>query len=204
MSYSQNDEEAAIIAFFRPRSEAGRFLDIGAHDGVTLSNTRRLFELGWHGTVVEPSPCVFPKLMDLYRDREEMNLVNVALVAGEPRILKFYDSRGDFVSTFDEKHRALWAAPGSDRGGIPYQPIYVAATTVGRLLESFPGPYAFISLDVEGINWDLFRELSLQQLGCEMVCVEYQDKLTEIEAHAVAQGYRRYHLTSENALYVRR
>lgn len=200
--YSQNDEERYILGYFEDR--AGKFLDIGAHDGVNLSNTRALAERGWSGTLVEPSPVPFQALMGNYRERSDVNLVNAAIVSGEPRLLRFYDSGGDFVSTFDEAHRQVWGSPSGSRSeGVKFQPIYVSATNMRALLASFPGPYEFVNLDVEGINHELFFDMSLEEMGVQLICVEYQDKLHEIEERARVQSYFRYHLTSENVLLVK-
>lgn len=200
--YSQNDEEKYILQHFENR--VGRFLDIGAHNGVNLSNTRALAERGWTGTLVEPSPAPFKALMDTYRDQSDMVLVNAAVVAGEPRLLLFHDAGGDFVSTFDEAHRQLWGARGADgREGVKFQPIYVSAINMAQLVARFPGPYQFVNLDVEGVNHELFFEMQLEALGVELICVEYQDKLREIEERAAAQSYFRYHVTSENVLLLK-
>jgi hypothetical protein len=59
MKYSQNNEQEIILNFFNGR--IGRYLDIGAFDGVAASNTLALAELGWQGTVIEPSPWVFKR-----------------------------------------------------------------------------------------------------------------------------------------------
>lgn len=197
MSYSQNDEEGVILRFFEGR-EPGRFLDIGAHDGVRLSNTRALSDLGWTGTLVEPSPMPFAALMAAYRERAGCNLVHVAVLPTlppPPRILRFHDSCGEFVSTFDEAHRELW------EGSAPFQIIHVAAATAHELLDAFPGPYPFISLDVEGINLQVFTDLPLRRLRCELICIEYQDRLDEIRTHAASLGYEEIHRTSENAIF---
>lgn len=198
--FSQNDEEDVILSFFHGRAP-GRFLDIGAHDGIALSNTRALALLGWGGMLVEPSPAPFCALMDTYR--HGMVLVHAAICA-DPGLFIMYDSRGDFVSTFDEHHRGIWAADSGMRKGVTYQPIVVAGITIAQLTDKFPGPYAFVNLDVEGINLELFNQLKLAWLGVELVCVEYQDKLREMDEIASAQGYRRLHVTSENALYAKR
>lgn len=196
--HSQNDEEAVILKFFE-MSPPGKFLDIGAHDGVTFSNTCALGELGWTGTLVEPSPVAFQALMYSYKHRPEMNLVNVAMVPTASKVIRFFDSGGDMISTVDETHRALWAANPK----VNYRPIYVAGVSVDMLLAALPGPYAFVNLDVEGINYELFAQLPLRELDTQLVCVEYQDKLSAVEARAVQQGYQRLHLTSENVLYAR-
>lgn len=202
VKYSQNDEEEKIIEFFNGKS-VGRFLDIGAHDGVNLSNTRKLAECGWGGVFVEPSPAPFLALMNNYKGREDVDLVNVAIVPGQRKLLKFFDSHGDFVSTVDESHRNLWANSSPGRNGIVFQPIFVSGIPVAELLVRFPGPYKFLNLDVEGINFEIFNELPLIDLQVELVCVEYQDKLLQIEEAAARQGFKRYHVTSENVLLVR-
>ena len=43
--YSQNNEEQVILDYFG--NKIGNLLDIGANDGITLSNSRKLIELGW-------------------------------------------------------------------------------------------------------------------------------------------------------------
>ena len=200
MSYSQNDEEAHILAHFAGRA-SGRFLDIGAHDGVVFSNTRALAELGWTGTLVEPSPAPFVKLMNNYWGRNGMNLAHVAIVPDRSRILAMADSRGDFVSTFDKAHEKLWAAPGADgREGIKFQEIFVYGLTFSDLFRTFPGPYQFVNLDVEGINVELFRELPLRELGVELICIEHEGRIRAIEARAEAQGFKNIHANHENVL----
>src|SRR5262245_41414582 len=89
MNYSQNNEQQIILDFFQ--GAIGTVLDIGANDGKTLSNSRRVIELGWRGTLVEPSKKAFKKLSDLYADCQDVEVFNVAisLVAGEQ---DFYES----------------------------------------------------------------------------------------------------------------
>jgi FkbM family methyltransferase len=207
MSYSQNDEEAVVLRLLGERP-ARRFLDIGAHDGVTFSNTRRLAEIGWGGTLVEPSPIAFAKLMSVYEKRTDIALVHAAVVADGPMgLMRFYDSHGDMVSTADEAHRALWSGARGHRvagqhvpAQVAFQPIFVAGISVAGLIEEFPGPYAFLNLDVEGHNFGLFKRLPLRQLGVSVACVEYQDKATEIEAIAQMQGYSVVHRNTENLI----
>lgn len=204
MRYSQNDEEDVILQCFKDRSPA-RFLDVGAHDGLRLSNTRALADRGWTGVLVEPSPAAFSALMDVYREQPGNALVHLAVVPkGKAGILEFSDSRGDFVSTFDPAHRGMWEGRKGhiDGGGVQFQPIHVAAVDFEGLVVAFPGPYAFVNLDVEGINFELFNELPLRKLRVEMICVEYQDRLDAIERCAMGQGYKRAHLTNENVLLV--
>jgi len=209
MSYSQNDEESMILRLLAGKVVSKRFLDIGAHDGVTFSNTRKLSDDGWAGTLVEPSPSAFIALMRNYEGRAPVELVHAAIVAEGPQcLLKFHDSHGDMISTLDEKHRGLWQGrPGhvkvlgaAVRPKVGFQPIYVAALSVASLIAQFPGPYDFVNLDVEGTNFELFGALPLRDLGVAVACIEYQDKKKEITQLATAQGYTVAHTTNENLI----
>lgn len=212
MSYSQGDEEGVIARLLSGRAMSRRFLDIGAHDGVTFSNTRRLADEGWTGTLVEPSPAAFVSLMKNYEGRANCDLVHAAIVeAGPQRLITFHDSHGDMVSTLSDDHRSLWQGRGGHQkaigkpipGNVNFQPICVAALNVVDLIAQFPGPYDFVNLDVEGTNFELFRAMRLRSIGAAVACVEYQDKKQEITQHAAAQGYEVAHTTNENLILKR-
>ena len=62
--YSQFGQDVFVYDNFFENKRNGIFVDIGAHDGITLSNTY-MFEktFGWHGWCFEPNPTVFSKLI---------------------------------------------------------------------------------------------------------------------------------------------
>ena len=191
--YSQNDEEEVILEYFKGREE-GRFLDIGAADGKTLSNVRALYELGWRGVLVEPNPYSFMFLLKNYPEGD-CKLVNVAvsLIGG---LQKFYLTN-DMVSTFDEAHRKLW------ENIVKYQEAYVNVLSVVDLLKSFPGPYPFINIDVEGMNWDILTHIPLESLGCELICIEFGEQKDNIVALLEDEGWKLIHKNAENFIYAR-
>ena len=79
ISFSQNDCDWIIRKYFKDKFD-GRFLDIGAGDGVTFSNTKLLYDMGWCGISVEPSPSLcecFGK--NIMRDR--VKLITACLTA---------------------------------------------------------------------------------------------------------------------------
>jgi len=52
--YSQCGQDKWLIENLFAKKTDGVFVDIGAHDGVTLSNSFYLESLGWSGVAVEP------------------------------------------------------------------------------------------------------------------------------------------------------
>jgi len=60
---SQNGEDGMIAKLFQHLAiERGTFLEMGAGDGVFLSNTAELRRKGWNGVLIEGDPTEFYKL----------------------------------------------------------------------------------------------------------------------------------------------
>lgn len=62
-SYSQYNQDIILYNNFFKTIDKGYFVDIGAHDGVSLSNTKFFEDLGWEGICIEPQPDVYKKLV---------------------------------------------------------------------------------------------------------------------------------------------
>ena len=62
-SYSQYNQDIILYNNFFKTIDKGYFVDIGAHDGVSLSNTKFFEDLGWEGVCIEPQPDVYKKLV---------------------------------------------------------------------------------------------------------------------------------------------
>jgi FkbM family methyltransferase len=195
--YSQNDEERHIVEHLSGIAPAdGRFLDIGAYDGKTLSNTYRLVELGWGGLCIEPSPYCFTQMLNIHRGNERVQLLNTAVIPGaHAAILPFHDSQGDAVSTLVDSHVARWSS------SVKYRSFFTQAMPLRAVFAQFGVNYDFINLDVESLNIDLFRELPFDQLTrLKLICVEhdghYPEMLTELAKH----GFRLLAQNGENII----
>lgn len=197
-TYSQNDEQAFILEHFK--GEKGRFLDIGAFDGATFSNTRALAELGWGGVLVEPSPESFLALKRLYRDRPDVTLVN-ALIGYDWQLVVFHDSP-DAVGTANQAHYEKWKGAGQ------YQDVMIPETPLAHLLYKLPGPYDFITIDTEGTSLQVLRNLvhlqnDLGYIPPKLLCVEVDD-FEEMQLFCRQHGFTIVHRTSENVLLTQR
>lgn len=191
--YSQNAEEKHILKFFGDRT--GRFLDIGAFDGITFSNVRALYELGWKGVMVEPSPCCFTSLIRNY-PKNDVELVNVAL--GTTSGVAVLHASEDAVSTLSESHQELWKTAAN------FRKITINQLSVSDFLKAFPGPYEFITLDVEGTNWELLQQIPIMDLGCEMLCVEFGEDGSVMKAYLEGLAWELVYSSAENYIFVRR
>lgn len=184
MSYSQNDEESVILRYFG--SEKGRFLDVGAYDGRTFSNTLALVERGWSGVCVEPEPESLAGLKQLHGKNKGITIAPMAVdVVSGTRM--FYTSHGAAVSTLDYDHMVKWSADAQ------FDAIEVDAISPDELLETYKGPFDFFNLDVEGKNVDLLEMFPLSDMGVKLVCVEHDRQYDRILNHCACHGLNRVH-----------
>ncbi len=195
--YSQSDEEKHILEFFKGR--VGRFLDIGAFDGKTFSNTLRLAEEGWSGVLVEPNPRSFLGMMRNYEENpkvrpENMMFVNTA-VAPARGFAEFYTT-DDAISTLDAAHRDKWRRDSD----VPYRTAHVYVVTASDLLSTFSGFFDFINIDVEGGNWELASTIDFGATGASLLCIEHDSKIEQMENYCAQWGFKRVHVTDENIL----
>jgi len=197
--YSQNREEEFIVDLLDARKRIGHFLDIGAYDGKTFSNTLRLAELGWSGVCVEPSPTVFPALLKLHAGNERIALVNAAVTAASG-FIDFWDAGGDAISTTDQAHREKWTKGWK----VDYKKIIIYGVTFADLFTQFGTVFDFINLDVEGVSADMTLRLPLQILEkCKVLCIEHDDKMAEIQAYTGRYGFQYVYHNGENLILSR-
>lgn len=199
--YSQNDEEKVIVDFFG--SKIGRFLDIGAYDGVTLSNTRKLLELGWSGVMVEPDPRSFWDLINSCRQFDKATFVNSAVSAcSEIRKMtieccKTRTWATSINSDLVEKGMVVEPFPGK---------IFVKTIGTVELFEGF-GPVDFLSLDAEWEDDAILREIPAKTLkSIQLICVECRnnDHRSVLKQFATEHQFKVHHETPENLIIANR
>src|SRR2546428_3922916 len=89
--HSQHAQDRFIDIFLLHGKREGVFVDVGAYDGVALSNTYYFEkELGWSGLCIEPNPLAYERLA---RTRKCLSL-NCGVGANE-KTLEFLKLPGD-------------------------------------------------------------------------------------------------------------
>lgn len=198
MSYSQNEEEKYILQALLPAfddSISPRFLDIGAWNAKDLSNTRALFERGWSGVMIEPSPEPFLGLLREYGLNPQIQLVCGA-VGVDRSITKFYAS-SDALTTSSESNYERWKPSGGFYGSFN-----VPVITIQEIIDRF-GEFEFVSIDAEGNSVDLFLALLATEMRPKCICVEFDQRAEECDKAAAANGYRIIYSSAENMVFVR-
>lgn len=196
--YSQNDEEKYILEAVGDAQ--GIFLDIGAWDGKTFSNTAALVDRGWSGVLVEPSPSSFNTLRERYADNPKLQLVHAA-VGEHCGLVEWWDSGGDGVSTTSEKHFRTW--DGTAKFNPPY---LIGQVTVGCLFDSMQQLYdrkiGVVSIDTEGTSISILKDLLRYHVSAKVIVVEYDLQDKEIGEFVKTFGFEPTYKSSENLVLV--
>lgn len=174
---SQADELAVICSLLRqdfPRW----FIDVGAHDGVTFSNSRSFVEAGWTCLLVEPHPTTFATLTSNSSDWPNALLVQCA-VSSKPGQLPLYIGRdqGLMNSTLStDDNRWMHATRSSES-------VLVKVETLTDLLQrhGFPRDISVLSIDTEGMDYDVLVGLDIDRFRPRIIVTE--EYLLNLEKH---------------------
>lgn len=195
MVYSQNNEQDIILAHFG--DHIGTFLDLGAFDGVRLSNVRALAEKGWSGVMVEPSPGVFKQLQENYREFPAVELFQCAVGIGTTE-LDFYNNE-NAVATLLSNEMERW------KGVEQFTQIKVQCVEVNELInKSKYQKFDFVSCDIEGADLDVIQRLDFEKLETSLICVEWNGKNKSFfDSIMNSFGFSVIHSNAENLIYSR-
>lgn len=204
-SYAQLGQDLLALDFFQhyPATEK-TFLDIGAFDGIGLSNTRLLFEQGWRGICVEPVLKNYKKLEELYSNT---NVITVRAAAtdfeGEMSInvatIPWAKDWGSDVSSPSDDALKQWPDYIWEKETVP-------AHTVNKILKQNKIDHVdFVSIDVEGQEKSVLYGFNLQEYHPHLIVIEYSlhQGREELRQYMKQQGYFMWSDNGQDLFFVR-
>jgi FkbM family methyltransferase len=186
----------------------GVFVDIGAYDGLTFSNTLMLErERDWTGICIEPLPDVFAEMRKNRRcicvqacigNREEWQVEFLAVQsqAASTRMLS------GVLSEYDPRHLVRVDEELSHFGGskgvirVPMRHLHAV------LHEHGIGHVDYLSIDTEGSELLILRSTVMSAIGNPCITVENNYNDPFIDAVLRDQGYRLHTLLKWDRFYV--
>jgi FkbM family methyltransferase len=178
--FSQNGQDQFLIEDVFQGKNEGFFVDIGANDGITFSNTYALEKKGWQGLCVEPHPDVFELLR---RNRSCECICAAATGSSTLQSLEFWKISADriqncmlsgfpqFMNSFqtDRIQRLL------ESGDLKVEHVKVPTLNLGDRLSRVGGQSAapdVICIDVEGAEWGILIGLLNKGVRPSAFCIE--------------------------------
>ena len=197
---SQHGEDRWLEQYFEGRRD-GFFVEVGAYDGVVLSNSFYLESIGWRGLLVEPNPG---KAAECRENRPLAKVFECAAVgSGNAGEVSFeVVEGGEVYSTLamSPEHSARLA-----QYGLQARKIIVRGRTLDSILEEARLPRVdYVSIDVEGGELDVLRGFSLQRWHPAVVMIEVNERIRrpEIRDAFTSSGYVYLRTLGINDVYV--
>lgn len=105
--FSQFEQDRFLDEVVFNRKKAGFFIDVGAHDGISYSNSAFFeFQRNWTGICIEPNPLVFEKLRSVRSVRcENCGLGAAAGVLRFTSISGFAEMLSGFTDFYASEHK---------------------------------------------------------------------------------------------------
>ncbi len=202
--YSQYGEDYILWKFFDYK-RSGFFVDVGAFDGVHLSNSYSFEQHGWKGICVEPNPYYFELCR---KNRPASTCIHAACIADENvnDIELLIDQTGmlSAVEYSEQAYDDLKRITGYY--GLEYQDPQkqkVPARTVNSILaEHLPVDVIidFISIDVEGTELDVLKGFDILTYRPRVVVVEANNDDMENQLKYYLSKMKGYHFARKNEI----
>jgi FkbM family methyltransferase len=151
--------EAAVLATIVGEDWPRYLVDVGAHDGRSLSNSFPFLELGWSGVLVEPLPQAFSLLAERYASRADVRCVQAACGERDGRMGLSVGSDGPLPMT-------------SRLGGVGE--IEVAVRTLTGVLDEAGSPrdFSLLLVDAEGTDDAVLAGLDFDRFRPRVIVTE--------------------------------
>lgn len=162
--------------------DIGFFVEAGAHDGFTQSNTYYLERFrNWRGLLIEPVPALFERCR---RERQRSTVVRAALVGPDHVGSEIELEYGDLMTVVPAVHADDNAKKKFVEMRSSYLPdcqpyrFQAPARTLSALLDEHAAGKTIdlLSLDIEGYELQALRGLDLHRHRPRFICVEAWDK----------------------------
>ena len=172
----------------------GFFIEVGANDGFTQSNTYYLEKfLGWSGILIEPIPDLFEQCRSTRRNSDVFNYALVSSEHSSKAVSMRYANlmsltEGAFADqAIENEHISVGLKVQNIDGSYK---IDVPARTLESVLDDVkdkPATIDFFSLDVEGYELNVLKGLNLERYRPRYLLLE--DLFNTRELHSYLAVY---------------
>lgn len=173
-TFSQNGQDHYLASTILADKRSGFFVDIGAHDGETGSNS--LFferEMGWTGVCFEPNPIPF----EILKTRRNCISVN-ACIGAHPGHTTFTAVQGPceqlsgISEFFSPWHRARIEDCIMENGGALLEKQVPIVNLQNYCQEHQISTIDLLCIDVEGAEMVILESISFEHLNIRTIIVE--------------------------------
>jgi FkbM family methyltransferase len=187
MSHSSIGQDLFVLSELQFKRD-GYFVEFGATDGITSSNTYLLErEFGWRGILAEPAHCWHQSL----RNNRSSHIEELCVWSSTGETLVFNEIANTGISTIDaftstDHHKK------ERRSGTRYE---ISTISLLDLLRKYNAPQHidYLSIDSEGSEFEILKAFDFSQYQFSVITCEHNHtkRRDDIFRLLTARGYRR-------------
>jgi FkbM family methyltransferase len=166
---SQAGEVTELRGLIRPGFPES-IVDVGAYDGVSLSNSRPFVLAGWRGVLIEPHPTHFARLQENSASLPNVECLRCAC-SDEAGVLPLFigtDGADTMMSTLSRDDNAWFKRTRSAES------VDVAVEPVEAILDrvEFPRDFGILLVDTEGMDYEVLRGVAFERHSPRIILTE--------------------------------
>lgn len=204
--YSQCGQDKYLNEKIFKNKKNGFFVEIGAHDGISYSNTY-YFEkkLGWKGVCIEPHP---DRYAELILNRKALCVQKcIGSFEGQAEFLKisgYAEMLSGLKNSYDPRHLARIQKEIEKFGGNK-EVIKVQVVPLQNILDENNVTYIdFLSLDTEGNELDILQSIDFKRVTIKAIAVEVNFRTKDIYKYLTGKGYKLLKTLGGDEIYIRK
>lgn len=189
--FGLNSLDKKIVPYLK--NSRGFFVDVGANDGVTQSNTKHL-ELfkGWNGILIEP---IYTQFIKCKKSRSGLTINSACCEfnykKGEIKMIYSNLMTTNLLPTEEMKDPIQHAQSGARIMGLKTYEFSVVAKPLNQILDECNSPAVidFLNIDVEGSEMSVLKGIDYGKYQFKFILIETND-VTKITNYLKQFGYK--------------
>ena len=198
--YGQHLEDKFIETLF-PNVSNGVCIEVGAYDGISLSNTLLFEKKGWRALCIEPISTAFEKCKNI---RKECIQCCISERDTEERLFTIFHLNDNLcaISSLEpdqrliESHKHLITNTSS---------CMVKVRSLNSLFQeiNFPKNIDFISIDTENTELDVLKGIDLNVYNVKLFVIENNFNEPFCEEYLSQYGYKKINRVAVNDFFMK-
>ncbi len=208
-SYSQTGEDIIVDYLFNSlKISHPTYLEIGTNHPRICNNTYNFYKKGCKGICIEPD---IEMVGIIKKQRPKDTILNIGIGINDEENAEFYLFPGltNGWSTFSREEAEIRKRDT----GIAYKTLQMPLMSINTIMLKYFKPHPnFISIDVEGSDFEILQSIDYEKFRPEVICVETitfgylnntEKKITAIAEYMHDKGYFEYADTHINTIFCR-